>query len=126
MNINYTAKRNLIPALMEWVAQSRIKPHLVDDTRLIMLLDDALYINLSNLSLEYQHKFIEKDFRSYSKMLLVKFCEQLHKWAAEYAVSEIEFKFIFTCQKERFEVKKTIKVQRDDIARRNFLDNKTT
>lgn len=70
MKLEPTAKRGLVPILLEWVNATRIKPHLVPNTFFMVFINGTFYFHLSNLSPKYQQKHVLSDIHKYSKALL--------------------------------------------------------
>ena len=127
MEIGHTAKRTLVPTLMEWAGKTRLKKHLVPDSIFCMWLGDyGLQIHLSNLSSEYQHKHIIPNFKHYCALFIRQIIPVLKSWCTKNNIHNIEMVIRFSCQEEKLATTITLNVPKDNKEGREYLENKST
>jgi len=110
MEIGYIAKRTLIPAIMQSVAQSRMHQHLPSDTIFVSWYGaDTIQFNLAKLSLPYKQKHVYPDLSGYSTALLQNLTPGLELWCRKNNIKSLEMDFCFRTEKNIYLASKTVK-----------------
>lgn len=96
-DMGYYAIRTLLPAIMEWVDNSRIRKSLPEHPCefLTQLGNASVQINLSNLSKEYLQKHIEPNFQNYCDAFTEKLKPVLKKWCIKCNMTEVSISLRF-------------------------------
>lgn len=126
MEIGYPARRSLVPILMEWVTQTRMKAHLMPQTSLIEFLDDTLYFHLSHLSAHYKQKHVLPNLQGYSLHLFDQLKPIFHTWCIKNNLQQVEFQLRFSCEGQQYRASRSIIVKRDDREYIEYISNKST
>lgn len=124
--MEYPVRRTLVPAIMEWITNSRMKEHLSEDCIFVMFLEDKLYFHLSHLSEAYKAKHILPNLTGYALSLFHNLTPTIEQWCVKNKIQLLEFQVKFSCEEFKYEVKRTIQVKKEDVDHTRYLDQKST
>lgn len=96
--MGYYAIRTLLPAIMDWVDNSRIKKALPDHPCkfLTQLGNCSVQISLSYLSKEYLQKHVEPNFQRYCNAFTEQLKPVLRKWCIKCNMTEVRIDLRYT------------------------------
>lgn len=125
MEITFQVRKRLVPTLMTWVNNSRMKKHLPAECYFIMFLEDVIYFHLSHLSHEYRHKHVSPNLSSYCNNLWKNLVPSVEEWCKMNNVQKIEFNLKFLCDDLRYNTTRRVEIKIDDTAHQDYLRNKS-
>ena len=126
MEIGYHARRTLVPVIMEWIINSRMKEHLSANCIFVRFSENTLHFSLSHLSEVYKKKHVLPNLTVYALSLFHNLTPTIEQWCIKNNLQLLEFELWFSCEELRYRTKRTIQVKKKDKEFSAYLDQKST